>query len=78
MISIFRIVVYTIIFFIFIKEVKSEVKYNNKNVYCYNTIEYCFKNEFIEKKYKDLEMINIDKIEPKLYKTKLDNIILYI
>lgn len=44
-------------------------------------IDYSFKNEFFENVYKELKIKNTDNIDKniqKVYKTKLDNIILYI
>jgi hypothetical protein len=78
----FIVYIITIILLLHVKGSLS-INYSNyiKNYYnipSYNTIEYSFKNDFIENVYKELEMINTDEIIPKIYKTKLDNIILYL
>jgi hypothetical protein len=56
----------------------SQLIKNNYNIPSHHYIEYSFKNEFVESIYKDIQIANVDKIPNKIYKTKLDNIILYL
>jgi hypothetical protein len=82
--STLKFLIYVItIFFIFNIKNNSAMNYSNymKNYYhipSYDILEYSFKNEFFENVYKELQLINTDKNIQKVYKTKLDNIILYI
>lgn len=81
--SILKFIIYTFLLLsIFNIKENNAIIYSNyiKNYYhipSYNNIEYSFKNDFYKNVYKQLELINTNNIPKYIYKTKLDNIILY-
>ena len=83
MISFYKFVI-CIILLLTISNTSYSMNYENyiKNIYhipSYDNLEYSFKNEFYENVYKHLNILNYsDNIPITIYKSKLDNIILYI